>query len=309
MRRAFVAFVILCVTALPAASGQTWKSANLRDHPLVGKIYDTAKQEFISRDTLIDRLARVPYVLLGEIHDNADHHELQAAVILELVKRGRKPSVVMEMIKASQAKALSQLTTESRQEATPLPTDLARRTLKWDESGWPPFAIYEPVFAAALGEKLHMSAGEPYPETPEAVADILAKAPLGEAAGEALIAELKTSHCGVMPDAVLPKVAVAQRKRDIRLAVAMQAASKVDGEGAVLIAGNGHARRDRGVPHYLRHLAEKSVTVSFVEVTAGEASPAAGYEPATADFVWFTPQHEREDPCIELLKKFGKKKE
>ena len=62
-----------------------------RDHPLVGRNWDTRAQAFVTRDALIQRAAGARLVLLGEIHDNADHHRLQAEVLAALLKAGRTP--------------------------------------------------------------------------------------------------------------------------------------------------------------------------------------------------------------------------
>jgi uncharacterized iron-regulated protein len=69
-------------------------------------------------------------------------------------------------------------------------------------------------------------------------------------------------------------------------------------DGAVLIAGAGHTRLDRGVPYYLR-LAEPDasiVSIAFREVASGSTSPR-DEESAAYDYVWFTPRASDEDPC------------
>src|SRR4051812_674712 len=48
------------------------------DHPLVGRVWDVKNATFITRDALWAKLVTADYVLLGEKHDNPDHHRLQA---------------------------------------------------------------------------------------------------------------------------------------------------------------------------------------------------------------------------------------
>jgi uncharacterized iron-regulated protein len=73
--------------------------------------------------------------------------------------------------------------------------------------------------------------------------------------------------------------------------------------GAVLIAGAGHVRRDRGVPAHLATAAPGAVvaSVALVEVADGAERPAdyaarwGGTVPF--DHVWFTPRTDDGDPC------------
>jgi uncharacterized iron-regulated protein len=83
----------------------------------------------------------------------------------------------------------------------------------------------------------------------------------------------------------------AQRARDAQMARALTAHP-----AAVLIAGAGHARRDRGVPLYLPAGA-RVLSVAFLEVD-GEIQDARRYEGIESfDYVRFTAPQPREDPC------------
>ena len=80
---------------------------------------------------------------------------------------------------------------------------------------------------------------------------------------------------------------------------------------AVLIAGAGHARNDRGVPRILheREPDSKSVSVQMVEVSDGEGSPTdyglSATTPAPYDFTIFTPRADMTDDCEALRAKFA----
>ena len=91
-------------------------------------------------------------------------------------------------------------------------------------------------------------------------------------------------------------MALAQRAVDASLALAMQKVAP--GERAVLIAGNGHVRRDVGVPHALVAAGAKPdeiVALGFIE----EGDP----ERAPYDAVQVFKPADREDPCLELKKR------
>jgi uncharacterized iron-regulated protein len=73
----------------------------------------------------------------------------------------------------------------------------------------------------------------------------------------------------------------------------------------VLIAGNGHVRRDLGVPLYLRPASPDAriVSLGLLEIETGK-DRAADYFARGAerayDFAWFTARAQRKDPCIAL---------
>ena len=99
-----------------------------------------------------------------------------------------------------------------------------------------------------------------------------------------------------------------QRARDAAMASALIAATHAaHADDAVLVAGTGHTRRDRGAGRDLlaRDPKRPLVSIAFAEVQADKTEPSA-YAPrwnATAlpfDFVWFTPRATDEDPCAAL---------
>jgi uncharacterized iron-regulated protein len=100
----------------------------------------------------------------------------------------------------------------------------------------------------------------------------------------ALERDIIDGHCGQRPeDKRLAGMVEAQRARDARMAASLKGS-------AVLIAGAGHARRDRGVPLYLA--SADVISIAFQEV--GDATP--DYR-GQFDYVWFTTAAPRKDPC------------
>ena len=80
-----VLIVASVACAVSACSVTSWKSTFGRNHPLTGRIWDVSSAGFIDRQNLFIRLARADFVLLGERHDNPDHHLLQAEVLRSLI--------------------------------------------------------------------------------------------------------------------------------------------------------------------------------------------------------------------------------
>ena len=86
-----------------------------------------------------------------------------------------------------------------------------------------------------------------------------------------------------------------QRARDAMMADRLAATSGRG--GGVLIAGNGHVRKDRGVPWYLARLrpGARSVSIGLLEVRDGVLEPPSGLP---YDYVWFTPRvDDGGEPC------------
>ena len=114
--------------------------------------------------------------------------------------------------------------------------------------------------------------------------------------------EIRDSHCGHAPEAMIEAMIAVQRARDAQMADSLVAADQQD--GAVLIAGSLHGRKDRGVPAHLVRLVPhaKVVSVAFLEVQNGRLEPTAYASQRERrelpfDYVWFTPRVDNADPC------------
>lgn len=278
----------------------------------MGRIYDVAKAEFITQEALKARTQAAHFVLLGEKHDNPDHHRLQAKVVSWVSGAARRPHVVFEMIEESR-----QAEVEAQQKRAPRDPDALALLLDWAHSGWPDWAMYRPVFAATMDLDLPIIASmlprakamsvargtEPLPEA--LVARHGLSEPLPDDLQDALIEELRDGHCGHLPDEMLRPMLEIQRARDAIMAEKMLAA---DEAGAILIAGAGHARADRAVPWYLRRLSPApALSIAFVEIEDEEQDPTAyaakfGAIALPFDLVWFTPRANDIDHCAEMEK-------
>ena len=99
------------------------------------------------------------------------------------------------------------------------------------------------------------------------------------------------AHCEAMPMEMMAGMVEAQRLRDAAFAQATIAALEKFGAPVVLITGNGHARRDWGVPAYLARVAPDA---SVLSVGQGENGGDPG---GIFDAVWDAPATDRPDPC------------
>jgi uncharacterized iron-regulated protein len=290
-----------------------WTTTLDRDHPLVGRIWSVRGARFIEEAYMLSALReRGGYVLLGEKHDNADHHALQARVLDAMLSGGRKPVVAFEMFDVDDQRAID----TSRREH-PGDTASLARAVSWEKSGWPPWEQYAPIAQLALRADLPIVAtGLPRSRMralmkPAEAREAGAEPPIDEgvpltAEQEASLRdELRESHCGHLPDARIGGMIRFQRARDASMANALiAAADAAHTNDAVLIAGTGHTRTDRGAGADLaaRDPKRAVVSIAFAEVEKGRNDPPAyavrwNTNALPFDFVWFTPRATDEDPC------------
>ncbi len=297
--------------------GRAWQSTHFADNPLVGNVF-TADGKRSSEDAMMGAAEGSRYLLLGEIHDNPDHHRIQADIIGGLAKLGHKSSVVFEMIPQKYADTLAAFEASENKDLEALAD-----SLKWSERGWPDFSIYRPIFEAALDDDLPIRAGDLDNSVIGAIARdgvsalssedverLGLDAPLSAAETKDLSNQIREAHCGLMPEGAIVPMGLVQRARDGELADALIKASKATGS-AILVSGSGHARTDRGVPAVLakRDPSGKSVAVQMVEVAQNEDRPgdyglSAG-APAPYDFTIFTPRNDVSDHCAALRASMG----
>ncbi|WP_232222861.1 ChaN family lipoprotein [Sulfitobacter guttiformis] len=226
-------------------------------------------------------------VILGELHDNPDHHVRQAMWVAEL----RPKALVFEMLTPVQGlNAQSEWSSQAELDGL----------IGWSDTAWPSFDMYYPIFAAApdaaiygagitRGQLQHML------EIPLATYPPAKRFGLDEpldaqeqSAREALQAE---AHCNALPETLLPMMVEAQQHRDISLADAALRALEQTGGPVAVITGNGHARADWGVPSLLAHAAPDVIVFALAQAE-GDAEISGGFS-LTLD----APAPMRGDPC------------
>ncbi|WP_299816512.1 ChaN family lipoprotein [uncultured Jannaschia sp.] len=209
--------------------------------------------------------------VLGEIHDNPAHHAVQADLVAQL----GPAAILFEMLSDEQAVRIGPDTPRDAATLGPL--------LDWAESGWPDIAFYAPIMAASDAPILG-AAGEAGDLSVYGLAAALP--PEEQEARERLQAE---AHCGALPEEMLPDFVARQRAIDAQFAARTLAALDAHGAPVVLIAGNGHARTDWGVP---AAIARVRPDLAVVAVVQGEGDPTV-----PGDVVLQAEPQVRGDPC------------
>jgi uncharacterized iron-regulated protein len=307
---ALVAMMAMSVSAF----AETPPALLSADHKLVDTIWDVHQHRKVARDELIARLQSADYILLGEKHDNISHHRHEAWLIGRLGTRAINTGVAFEMIDSAQGAALDKKRFED--------ADALIDSLGPQPSGWQYRVFYRSVFQAVLNAGLRL-----YPanlprqtvraistqglrQAPRAVRRLLQAAPLSDKQLDSLRGEIREAHCNLLGDKMLPAMMNVQRARDATMAHSLLVNRRVNGK-MVLVAGAGHVRADRGVPHYLHQQAPRAnlLTLAWIEVQDG-VDAIEGYtrrwdtSELPFDIVWFTPRADRGDPCAQLRQRF-----
>ena len=318
IRNLVSALVLLCAAATAAADppGAPWISEYETGHPLAGRIWQPAAARFIAPEAVAAALTAARFVLLGEQHDNADHHRIQAWLVAEMFAAGRRPAIAFEMFASNQQAAL-----DAHLAAQPRDAAGIGAALGWAETGWPDWDLYRPIAQAALDGGAALLAAD----LPRALRRRLARdgvaalgvervaalgldRPLPENLAGNLRRDIVESHCGQLPESMIGPMATVMTARDAQMAEALRRGAALAGhDGALLIAGKGHTRNDRGVPLHLRRAdaAAAIVSLGLFEVVEGARKPAdyaafLGTAALPFDFVWFTPIADPENPCAKF---------
>lgn len=229
-------------------------------------------------------------LILGEVHDSPAHHAVQADRVAVLQPR----AIVFEMLTEAQA---ARVTPALRDDELAL-----AEALDWDESGWPAFSMYYPIFAAAPGAAIH-GAHVPRDAARAVFETGLAEAFGADAARYGLTRDLpgdeqatrealqREAHCNALPQDILPGMVAVQRLRDAVLARAVVRAMEATGGPVAVITGNGHARRDWGIPAYLAEVAP-DLDVRVLGQTEEDRPLDGGFDEVTS-----APAVDRPDPC------------
>jgi len=282
----FVSRIATCLFWLSAAAAATVPTVELEPNP-----------EALARAMQGHRI-----VLLGEVHDNAVQHALRVAALRQWIVQGARPAIAFEQFDRERQPDI-----ERARRARPADADYliaqAKGSGDWRWKSYRPFVAlaleYDlPIVAANLsrGEAIRV-ANQGWP----ALFDPGTRSTLRL---DALPTDFRRQHedaiaighCNQLPADALPTLARAQMARDIVMARSIR--PYVD-RGVVLLAGNGHVRRDVGVPFWLPpDAARGAISVGMLERDDSSVPESA----TDFDAYVITERAERPDPCKELTK-------
>ena len=230
-------------------------------------------------------------LLVGEQHDAAEHHKLEAQIISELAGRGLLAALALEMADVGLSTAKLKPSSSDAQ---------TRRALEWNDKGWP-WAVYGPVVMTAVRAGVPvLGANLPRGQMKASMSDDKLDVRLPGPALKAQQQAIRIGHCNQLPEAQITPMTRIQIARDITMAEAIHQAA-FPGKVVVLLAGNGHVDRELGVPQHL----PGDMKARVIHLRAGPAETKLPLNPL--DSVWTTPALPDTDYCAGLNKTLAPK--
>lgn len=282
--------IILATLALSACSQPTLtrpsRASALNDVNTLGTIIDLHNGEKLTSQELLTRVAPQPRLIVGEKHDNAQHHLIEMWLIKNLPQQRPQGSVLLEMLTIDQQPRVDQLKKWLKDD--PMVREGRIQTLINWQQGWP-WEMYHGVVMQTLRT--------PYPllvanlsreqvqslyKNPQLPAGKISTAPQVQ---NAIRETIVTMHDGKIEPAQLKAMLAIQQQRDRFMAQQLLAAPAP----AMLIAGGYHAAKTMGVPLHMQDLAPSSRPIVLMLAETG-----MNITLAQADYVWYVPQPKTE---------------
>ena len=258
--------------------------------------YETKNQ--VNVQDLIAATHNADIILLGEIHDNVFQHRVRADLISKI--QSKEFAIVSEHLVFG-----SEITYSGS-----LLEDLETIGFNKKAWSWPTHEVlykkFEelslPVFGGNLSEKDINSiyAGRGFSQS-DTLVPIVKRSALDSQSKGKLLNDLVVGHCGVVEESLLSFMYKVQRYRDASMAYI---ASKV--APAIVIAGNGHVRRDYGVPQIIKKMNPNSNVISIAFLETDKLSEMTDnlikkfFKDEDTDYIWLTEPVSRVDPCEKL---------
>jgi len=281
-----------------------------------------AGSEWAAR-ALTDIIVKQRLLLLGEVHDNAQQHLLRYEALRRALAAGARPMLLMEQFDRDRQPELDRARLAARRDRRLAdPAGFERLVDNVIDAGAPgrkgwDWSSYRGFIALALAYDLPLvganlsradaskivAGGFDAAFNPGERATLGLDRPPSDALLRAQTAEVIAGHCNQIDAAQAGKMALAQIARDAVMAALLRNNAN---RPAVLIAGNGHVRRDIGVPQWLGEAAATAISVGLEEDAALPPGTAlalttektvGNVQTGRYDVVIATRAAERADPC------------
>jgi uncharacterized iron-regulated protein len=252
-----------------------------------GAIIATDTAEAISFESLIDRLAEVAVVYVGERHTSQEHHDIQLRILTALAASGARVKVGMEMFDHTYQPVLDQWTAGELDEQRFLERTHWYANWRFD------YGLYRPILAYVQQESLPLvglnlpfhlppkiSTGGLESLRPHERALIAADIDTGDSEHRAYLEGVFKQHRLKGRDNFAYFYAAQCAWEDT---MARQVAANLGGEALMLvIIGNGHIVKKYGVPKRAEKRSQRPYRTVYLAPAGGEA------DRSDADFIWVT---------------------
>jgi uncharacterized iron-regulated protein len=210
--------------------------------------------------------------LLGEVHDNPQAHAQRFRFMEQLLTKGYKPTIAMEQFDRDKQVDLDRAMSSCK-DADCVIEQAGGRGWSWD--------FYKPVIETALKRRLHivaanLSSADAMKIARDGLAAVIGAEtlhdynldqPLDKTLFEKQKEAIDLGHCHMLPASAFKGMVNAQVARDIWMAKTIRENAS---QGLILLAGNGHVRKDIGVHHWLGSSERKRTQVIGYTEDEGE---------------------------------------
>ena len=261
-------------------------------------IFEYKTRNQVNVQDLISAIHDADIILLGELHDNLFQHRARADLISKL--QSEEIVIVSEHLSFGRELTYSGILLEDLEII-----GFNKKAWNWPlhEVLYKKFEEFSlPVFGVNLSKEdiNNIYAGRGFSQS-DILTPIVKRSTLDSQSKDKLINDLIVGHCGVLEEDLLSFMYKVQRYRDAGMAYI---ASKV--APAIVIAGNGHVRRDYGVPQILKKINPNGNVISIAFLEIDKLSQTTDnlikklFKDADTDYIWLTEAVSRVDPCEKL---------
>ena len=231
-----------------------------------GQIYDLHSGKIISSSELLADLATARHLIIGEKHDNAEHHQIELWLIQNLLIQRPQGSVLLEMLTSEQQPRVNQVKCWLKD--NPVVRDSrVQELLNW-QKGWS-WEMYGDIVNIGREQMLKKKKKNEFPKGKKSTAPVVQ---------EALRETIISMHEGNLESQQLTSMLSIQQQRDRYMARQLLSAPVP----SLLIAGGYHASKSMGVPLHMEDLATGTHPVVLMLAEKG-----MNITVDHADYVWF----------------------
>jgi hypothetical protein len=241
--------------------------------------------------------AQTNIYLLGEVHDNPNAHAERFRFIENLVAKKFRPVIAMEQFDRENQATLNDAMLSCKN-ADCVIQQAGGKGWEWN--------FYKPVIETAIKLRLPIIAANISPkDTMKIVRDGLGAAlsadtlrdfkldkPLENEVFQKQKIAIDEGHCRTLPKSAFAGMVNAQVARDVWMAKMIRDNS---GRGLILLAGNGHVRKDVGVYHWLNN--EERARTQVIAYVEGKDDGSTAQGTQLYDSTFHVEPIDRGDPC------------
>lgn len=257
----------------------------------IGQILDLGLGKAVSFDEMMDRIAQMELVFVGEVHDNPEHHLIQVQILMALAGSSGPPDIAMEFFQRSHQQALDRYLMGELNEEELL------REVDWNRTWGHGYHFYRPLLLWAKQNRARVLAVN-------APIDIVRKVAREGIGGLSALERGELAERIHLEDnahrAYLEKIYGLHIHRDLKrfdyfyqaqcvwedtMAEAISDYFRDGGTRLVVFAGNGHIVNRFGIPDRTTG----RIRVSSITIMPCPLSENLTLKREAADYVWLTP--------------------